>query len=130
MESVLFREATFDTGKVVLNYAEGSATEPSLVFLHGGTGRWQLYSGMLGELAKCCHVYACQSPRYTTERSSAIVQKYCRHECNHLWAPCRNHLSYAQSQSLAARRTYGWKENPPDGYPQSAPPFAGHHQSE
>ena len=58
MESVLFREATFDTGKVVLNYAEGSAAEPSLVFLHGGTGRWQLYSGMLGELAKCCHVYA------------------------------------------------------------------------
>ena len=74
--------------------------------------------------------YNCQSSRYTTERSSAIVQKYRRHECNHLRAPCRNHLSYAQSKSLAARRTYGWKENPTDGYPQSTPPFAGHHQSE
>jgi hypothetical protein len=26
METVLFREATFDTGKVVLNYAEGLAS--------------------------------------------------------------------------------------------------------
>jgi len=58
MESVLFREATFDTGKVVLNYAEGAAAEPSLVFLHGGTGRWQLYSAMLADLAECWHVYA------------------------------------------------------------------------
>ncbi len=58
MESVLFREATFDTGKVVLNYAEGAAAEPALVFLHGGAGRWQLYSAMLTDLAKCWHVYA------------------------------------------------------------------------
>src|SRR6266487_4757091 len=32
--------------------------------------------------------------------------------------------------SLAARRTYGWKENPLHGYPQFAPPSAGHHQPE
>src|SRR6266487_6276145 len=74
--------------------------------------------------------FRCQSPRYTTERSSAIVQKYRRHECNHLRAPYPNRLSYVQSQSLAARRIYGWKENPTDGYPQSAAPFAGHYQSE
>jgi len=58
METVLFREATFDTGKVVLNYAEGPASGPPLVMLHGGSGRWQLYSGMLAELAERCHVYA------------------------------------------------------------------------
>jgi pimeloyl-ACP methyl ester carboxylesterase len=58
METVLFREATFDTGKVVLNYAEGPAAGPPLVMLHGGSGRWQLYSDMLTELAKGCHVYA------------------------------------------------------------------------
>ena len=58
METVLFREATFDRGKVVLNYAEGPAAGPSLVMLHGGSGRWQLYSGMLTELAERCHVYA------------------------------------------------------------------------
>ena len=58
METVLFREATFDTGKVLLNYAEGPASGPALVMLHGGAGRWQLYSGMLAELAERCHVYA------------------------------------------------------------------------
>ncbi|HSL27761.1 MAG TPA: alpha/beta hydrolase [Anaerolineales bacterium] len=58
MQTVLFREATFDTGKVVLNYAEGPAAGPALVMLHGGTGRWQLYYGMLAELAEHCHVYA------------------------------------------------------------------------
>jgi pimeloyl-ACP methyl ester carboxylesterase len=58
METVLFREATFDTGKVVLNYAEGPASGPALVMLHGGSGRWQLYSGMLAELAEGHHVYA------------------------------------------------------------------------
>jgi pimeloyl-ACP methyl ester carboxylesterase len=58
METVLFREATFDTGKVVLNYGEGPAAGPPLVMLHGGGGRWQLYSGMLAELAERSHVYA------------------------------------------------------------------------
>jgi pimeloyl-ACP methyl ester carboxylesterase len=58
METVLFREATFNTGNVMLNYAEGPASGPTLVMLHGGTGRWQLYFEMLAELAKRCHVYA------------------------------------------------------------------------
>jgi pimeloyl-ACP methyl ester carboxylesterase len=58
METVLFREATFDTGKVVLNYAEGPSAGPPFVMLHGGAGRWQLYFEMLAELAKHCHVYA------------------------------------------------------------------------
>lgn len=54
----LMKEATFDTGKVLLNYAEGPAAGLPLVMLHGGSGRWQLYSGMLAKLAECCHVYA------------------------------------------------------------------------
>lgn len=58
MEIVLFQEATFDTGKVLLNYAEGPAAGLPLVMLHGGSGRWQLYFGMLAELAERCHVYA------------------------------------------------------------------------
>src|SRR5262249_28309801 len=57
-DTILFREATFDTGNVVLNYAEGPASGLPLVMLHGGSGRWQLYSEMLAELAKRCHVYA------------------------------------------------------------------------
>jgi pimeloyl-ACP methyl ester carboxylesterase len=58
MGTHLFREATFDTGKVILNFAEGPAAGPALVMLHGGSGRWQLYADMLAELAKTCHVYA------------------------------------------------------------------------
>jgi len=58
MEAVSFQEATFNTGNVVLNYAEGPAQGPPLVMLHGGGGRWQLYAGMLAELAAHCHVYA------------------------------------------------------------------------
>jgi pimeloyl-ACP methyl ester carboxylesterase len=58
METVLFREATFDTRKVALNYAEGPTAGLPLVMLHGGSGRWQLYSEMLAELAEGCHVYA------------------------------------------------------------------------
>jgi pimeloyl-ACP methyl ester carboxylesterase len=58
METVIFREASFDTGKVVLNYAESPAAGTALVMLHGGAGRWQLYSAMLTELAERCHVYA------------------------------------------------------------------------
>lgn len=58
MQTVLFKEATFDTGNVVLNYAEGPASGPPLVMLHGGAGRWQGYTDMLTELAQRCHVYA------------------------------------------------------------------------
>ena len=39
METVLFREATFDTGKAVLNYAEGPAAGLRLVMLHGAAGQ-------------------------------------------------------------------------------------------
>jgi pimeloyl-ACP methyl ester carboxylesterase len=58
METVLFQETTFNTGRVVLNYAECPAAGPALVMLHGGTGRWQLYFDMLAELARHGHVYA------------------------------------------------------------------------
>jgi pimeloyl-ACP methyl ester carboxylesterase len=58
METFLFHEATFDTGKVLLNYAESPTAGPTLVMLHGGSGRWQLYSGMLAELAEDFHVFA------------------------------------------------------------------------
>ncbi len=58
MDTLMMKENTFDTGKVVLNYAEGPSAGPQLVFLHGGGGRWQPYSGELAELAELCHVYA------------------------------------------------------------------------
>ena len=105
---------------------------PPYLVTNGGRMELQVFRQMCDAVQPHGVIYSiiCQSPRYTTERSSAIVQKYRRHECNHLRAPYPNRLSYVQSQSLAARRIYGWKENPTDGYPQSAAPFAGHYQSE
>ena len=56
------REQIFDTGTVVINYAESISSAPSahppLVLLHGGSARWQSYEGILPRLAERWHVYA------------------------------------------------------------------------
>ena len=51
-------EHSFDTGVVTINYAEGPACGSPLVFLHGGSGRWQSYEGSLPDLAARYHLYA------------------------------------------------------------------------
>lgn len=51
------QEKTFDTGKVKLNYAEISSSNPPLVLLHGGTARWQAFDAILSELASSYHLY-------------------------------------------------------------------------
>lgn len=50
---------TFDTGEVTLSYAEGPDTGPSLVLLHGATGRWQSLEPILPAFADHWHIYAC-----------------------------------------------------------------------
>jgi pimeloyl-ACP methyl ester carboxylesterase len=57
-EEVELREQRFQTGMVELNYAEGPATGRPLVFLHGGSSRWQYGIALLEELAPQWHVYA------------------------------------------------------------------------
>jgi len=56
------QEHAFDTGVVAIDYAEGSPSRPPsgppLVILHGGTGRWQYYEGILPDLAAQFHLYA------------------------------------------------------------------------
>jgi pimeloyl-ACP methyl ester carboxylesterase len=52
------RETLFDTGDVVLNYAEGPPNGPAVVVLHGGAARWQYGGGLLEALAGDWHVYA------------------------------------------------------------------------
>ena len=37
----MLREQTFDANGVTINYAEGLASAPPLVLLHGGGDRWQ-----------------------------------------------------------------------------------------
>ena len=52
------QEHTFDTGVVTINYAEGPPSGPPLVFLHGGSARWQNYEEIITDLAARFHVYA------------------------------------------------------------------------
>ena len=51
-------EHSLDIGVVTINYAEGPPSGPTLMFLHGGSGRWQSYEGIVSELAVHFHVYA------------------------------------------------------------------------
>jgi pimeloyl-ACP methyl ester carboxylesterase len=52
------RERSFDTGEVMLNYAEGPDSGPPFVLLHGGSGRWQYGETFLGLLTEGWHVFA------------------------------------------------------------------------
>jgi pimeloyl-ACP methyl ester carboxylesterase len=51
-------EHWLDTDAVTINYAEGPPSGPPLVFLHGGSGRWQSYEGIISDLAARFHLYA------------------------------------------------------------------------
>jgi len=51
-------EHTFHTGTVELNYAEGEASGPPIVLLHGGSLRWQSVMLLIRDLAARWHVYA------------------------------------------------------------------------
>jgi pimeloyl-ACP methyl ester carboxylesterase len=51
------QEHTFDTGKVIINYAEIPSSGIPLVLLHGGNARWQAFGSILTELANW-HIYA------------------------------------------------------------------------
>jgi pimeloyl-ACP methyl ester carboxylesterase len=54
---VEIKESTFDTGAVILNYAEVSSPGRPLVLLHGGNARWQAFESILSDLAPW-HIYA------------------------------------------------------------------------
>ena len=51
-------EKSFDTGEVVLNYAEGPDNGPPLLCLHGLTDRWQYFLPILPTLSIRWHIYA------------------------------------------------------------------------
>lgn len=52
------REATFNTGNVVLNYAQVLAPGSPLLLLHGGNARWQSFESILPNLASTWQIYA------------------------------------------------------------------------
>jgi pimeloyl-ACP methyl ester carboxylesterase len=57
----MLQERSFDTGEVVLNYAEGAPSGPPVVLLHGITGRWQGVQTLIPMLDQQWHVYALDS---------------------------------------------------------------------
>jgi len=52
-------ERTFRTGTMTINYAEGPDAGPAIVMLHGMTGDWQGFQGLMSRLAGEWHAYAC-----------------------------------------------------------------------
>lgn len=54
----MLHEQRFDTGTVVINYAEGPPHGPPFVVLHGGSASWQYGKAFLEVLSDRWHVYA------------------------------------------------------------------------
>jgi pimeloyl-ACP methyl ester carboxylesterase len=68
-------ERTFDTGEVQLNYAEGPASGPPLVLLHGLGRRWQVFLPLIPPLSLRWHIFA---PDFRGHgKSSRVVRGYC-----------------------------------------------------
>jgi pimeloyl-ACP methyl ester carboxylesterase len=59
MEVFMLTEKSFDTGEIVINFAEGDTPGPPLVMLHGSTLNWQTFDGFIPALSQTWHVYAC-----------------------------------------------------------------------
>ncbi|MFZ3264540.1 MAG: alpha/beta hydrolase [Terriglobales bacterium] len=51
-------EHTFDTGEVLLSYAEGPSHGPPLVLLHGLGRRWQVFLSLIPALSVRWHIFA------------------------------------------------------------------------
>jgi pimeloyl-ACP methyl ester carboxylesterase len=54
----MLREQRFETDAATLNYVEGPAGGAPMVLLHGVTGRWQSWLGVMPNLAIRWHLYA------------------------------------------------------------------------
>ena len=54
----MFQEKSFNTGEVVLNYADGPKSGSPMVVLHGGTVAWEHMMPLLPALSEHWHVYA------------------------------------------------------------------------
>jgi pimeloyl-ACP methyl ester carboxylesterase len=67
----MLKEQTFNTGVVELNYAEGPPSGPSLVMLHGFTGRWQGFLPLVPALSMRWQIFA---PDYRGHGKSGRVR--------------------------------------------------------
>ncbi len=55
---IAMEEKSFDTGEVRINYAEGPASGPPVVLLHGLTGSWRGWGYLIPRLAPRWHIFA------------------------------------------------------------------------
>jgi len=55
----MLTEKSFDTGEIVINFAEGEAAGPPLVMLHGSSLNWQSFGEFIPTLEQSWHIYAC-----------------------------------------------------------------------
>lgn len=55
----MLTEKSFDTGELIINYAERPASGLALVLLHGGTQRWQDWDTLIARFDPSWHIYAC-----------------------------------------------------------------------
>jgi len=55
----MYTEKSFDTGAIVVHYAEGDPDGPPLVVLHGLTQHWQSMKPLMGRLNASAQLYAC-----------------------------------------------------------------------
>jgi pimeloyl-ACP methyl ester carboxylesterase len=55
----MFQEKTFVADHMIINCADGPASGPPLVFLHGIAGSWQEYAPFFRHFTAAWHVYAC-----------------------------------------------------------------------
>ena len=53
----MLTEKSFDTGEIVINFAEGDTVGAPLVMLHGSTLNWQIFEGFIPTLAQTWHIY-------------------------------------------------------------------------
>jgi len=54
----MFQEKSFDTGEIMLNYAEGPKSGSPMVMLHGGSVSWENLKPILTPLSEHWHIYA------------------------------------------------------------------------
>ena len=54
----MFVEKSFDTGEVVINYAEGPPNGPPILFIHGVTGNWRGFLPLMPAITMRWQVYA------------------------------------------------------------------------
>jgi hypothetical protein len=70
----MFTEHRFNAGVVTLNYAEGEASGPPLVLLHGGSARWQSALPLIAELSQHWQVMETVGhPLHTQEKEPVLL---------------------------------------------------------